>query len=308
MTLIWLPYDDWATDIAVPPQFEVRVWRAGLTMPAGRDRVGFYVPDYLGDASTIDVIAELPGLRVVQTLTAGVDHVFAVLPPGITLCNAAGVHDASTSELAVGLLLASLRGLPDFVRAQAAGRWDHQFRCSLADRTVLVVGWGSVGQAIGQRLAPFEVSVTAVASQARAGVHGVEELPALLPRADVVILAVPLTADTRGLVDAGFLGAMPDGALLVNVARGPVVDTQALLAELQAGRLCAALDVTDPEPLPEGHPLWQAPNLLISPHVGGNTSAYRPRAARLVSEQLARLASGQPLANVVAGSSLVALD
>jgi phosphoglycerate dehydrogenase-like enzyme len=308
MTLIWLPYDDWATDIAVPPQFEVQVWRADLPMPPGRDSVAYYVPDYLGDSSTIDVIAQLPALRVVQTLTAGVDHVLAALPPGLTLCNAAGVHDASTGELAVGLALASLRGLPDFVRAQAAGHWDHQFRRSLADRTVLVVGWGSIGQAIGRRLEPFEVSLVAVASRARAGVHGVDELPLLLPQADVVILAVPLTPGTAGLVDAAFLAAMPDGAVLVNVARGPVVDTQALLAELHGGRLVAALDVTDPEPLPKGHPLWQAPNLLISPHVGGNTSAYRPRAARLVSAQLARLVGGQPLANVVAGPSLVALD
>jgi len=303
VTLAWLPYDDWAVDITLPSGVEVEVWRGGLPLPPGRDRVEFYVPDYLGAADTIDVIARLPALRVVQTLTAGVDNVLAAVPSGVTLCNASGVHDASTAELAVGLTIASLRGLPGFVRAQREGEWAPEFRPALADRTVIVVGWGSVGQAIGRRLAPFDVSVVPVASRPRPGVHGVDELAALLPHADVVILAVPLTPATRGLVDARFLGVMREGALLVNVARGAVVDTDALLAQLRAGRLSAALDVTDPEPLPTGHSLWQAPNLLISPHVGGNTTAYRPRAARLVSEQLARFAAGQPLANVVVPGS-----
>jgi phosphoglycerate dehydrogenase-like enzyme len=299
VTLIWLPYDDWARDIVVPAGLQVEVWRADLPLPPGRDSVEFYVPDYLGDASTIEVIGQLPALRVVQTLTAGVDNVLPWLPAGVTLCNAAGVHDASTSELAIGLTIAALRGIPDFVRAQDHGRWDDAFRPSLADRTVTVVGWGGVGQAIGRRLEPFEVTVQPVASEARPGVHGIADLSSLLPRTEVLILAVPLTAQTRGLVNAEVLAALPDGALVVNVARGPVVDTDALLAELASGRLRAALDVTDPEPLPPGHPLWQARNVLISPHVGGNTTAYRPRAARLVGEQLARWAAGEPLANVV---------
>jgi phosphoglycerate dehydrogenase-like enzyme len=299
VTLIWLPYDDWAVDIVVPDELDVEVWRAELPLPAGRESVEFYVPDYLGDATTIEVIGQLRSLRVVQTLTAGVDNVLPWLPRGVTLCNAAGVHDASTSELALGLTIAALRGIPDFVRAQDRGVWDDAFRPTLADRTVTVVGWGGVGQAIGRRLEPFEVSVQPVASRARPGVHGIEDLPTLLPSTEVLILAVPLTDRTRGLVNAEVLAALPDGALVVNVARGPVVDTQALLVEVSHGRLRAALDVTDPEPLPEGHPLWQARNVLISPHVGGNTTAYRPRAARLVSDQLARWAAGEPLANVV---------
>jgi phosphoglycerate dehydrogenase-like enzyme len=302
VTLIWLPYDDWTDDIAVPAGFDVEVWRADLPLPGGKDSVEFYVPDYLGGASTIEVIGRLPALRVVQTLTAGVDNVLPSLPDGVTLCNAAGVHDASTSELALGLTIAALRGFPDFVRSQDQGRWADVFRPSLADRTVTVVGWGGVGQAIGRRLEPFEVTVQPVASRARAGVHGIADLPALLPSTEVLILAVPLTAQTRGLVNADVLAALPDGALVVNVARGSVVDTDALLAELTSGRLRAALDVTDPEPLPPGHPLWQAPHVLISPHVGGNTTAYRPRAARLVSQQLARWAAGEPLANVVTPS------
>jgi phosphoglycerate dehydrogenase-like enzyme len=303
VTLIWLPYDDWADDIAVPAGLEVEVWRADLPLPPGRDSVQFYVPDYLGGASTIEVIGNLPALQVVQTLTAGVDNVLPLLPAGVTLSNAAVVHDASTSELAIGLTIAALRGIPEFVRSQDQGRWDDAFRPTLADRTVTVVGWGGVGQAIGRRLEPFEVTVRPVARRARPGVHGIADLPALLPSTEVLILAVPLTEQTRGLVNAEVLAALPDGALVVNVSRGPVVDTDALLAELASGRLRAALDVTDPEPLPPSHPLWQAPHVLISPHVGGNTTAYRPRAARLVSEQLARWAAGEPLANVVVAPS-----
>jgi phosphoglycerate dehydrogenase-like enzyme len=171
----------------------------------------------------------------------------------------------------------------------------------LADRTVLIVGFGSVGAAVEARLAGFECTVLRVARRERDGVADMSALPDLLPRADVVVLTVPMTDETAGLVDKAFLASMPDGALLVNVARGPVVVTDALLAELETGRLLAALDVTDPEPLPPGHPLWSAPGLLLSPHVGGNTSAFLPRARRLVAEQVRRCSSGETLLNVISG-------
>jgi phosphoglycerate dehydrogenase-like enzyme len=201
----------------------------------------------------------------------------------------------------MALMLASLRGLPAFVRAQERGEWVNGERPSLADRTVLIVGYGAIGAALERRLSGFEVDVLRVARTAREGVHGFDSLPELLPHADVVVLIVPLTVETRGMVDAELLARMKDGALLVNVARGPVVDTEALLAELTAERLYAALDVTDPEPLPADHPLWSAPNLLVSPHVGGATSAMWPRSYRLVQAQLERFAAGQPLANVMNG-------
>lgn len=296
---MWLPFDDWAEHVRVPEGLQVEVWRSGLPVPGSAAGVAFYVPEYMGPPAVVEVVAQLPALEVVQTLTAGVDHVLPHLPPGVTLCNARGVHDASTAELVVGLIVAALRGIPDFVRAQDEGRWAAARYRSLADRRVLLVGYGSVGQAVARRLAGFEVDLVPVASTARDGVAGAAELPELLPGADVVILTVPLDDATRGMVDAAFLARMPDGALLVNAARGPVVVTDDLLAELQSGRLRAALDVTDPEPLPPDHPLWTAPGVLISPHVGGNTSAFLPRAYRLLESQLGRFASGLPLDNVV---------
>jgi len=275
------------------------VWRGGEPLPGSVGDVAFYVPEYMGPDQALEVLDAMGSLQVVQTLTAGVDDVLAHLPAGVTLCNAAGVHDASTAELAVGLVIASLRGFPGFVRAQDEGTWLHARHDALADRRVVLLGAGSVGSAIAARLAPFEVGLRVVARTARDGVHGVEELRDLLPTADVVILAIPYGAETHHLVDSVFLSALPDGALVVNVARGPVVDTDALVAELASGRLRAALDVTDPEPLPPDHPLWLAPNVLITPHVGGDTSAFLPRAWRLLQQQLDRFASGEPLANVV---------
>jgi len=252
-------------------------------------------------------LREMRNLRVVQTLTAGVDDITARLSdlaPGVRLCNARGVHEASTAELALALTLAALRGIPGFVRAQDREQWQGAFHPALADKNVLIVGYGAIGAAIEDRLVPFEVARVARVARsqrttARGLVHPFTELPALLPEADVVILSTPLDETTRGLVDGAFLARMKDGALLVNVARGPVVDTKALLAELETGRLTAALDVTDPEPLPQGHPLWHAPGVLISPHVGGPTSAFLPRAKRLLVDQLGRYVNQEPLRHVI---------
>ncbi|GHD44254.1 2-hydroxyacid dehydrogenase [Streptomyces galbus] len=267
-----------------------------------------YVVPYLKRQSVkVRPLPLLRNVRVVQTLSAGVDDItghLSDLPAGVSLCNARGVHEASTAELAVALTLASLRGIPGFVRAQQEGRWQSAFHPALADRSVLIVGYGSIGAAVEDRLAPFELArVVRVARSARTTergpVHPIADLPALLPDADVVILSTPLTEATRGLVDKDFLARMKQGALLVNVARGAVVDTDALLAALESGRVTAALDVVDPEPLPPGHPLWQAPGVLISPHVGGPTSAFLPRAERLLVDQLGRYVNREPLRNVI---------
>lgn len=262
-------------------------------------RAGFFVPEYMGPVSTVEVLARMPALEIVQLLTAGFEYVLPYLPNGVKLCNAAGVHDASTAELAVGLILTSLRGLDVAARSMESGAWVHETRPSLADRQVLILGAGGVGQAVRRRIEPFEATVTMIGRTGRPGVLAIADLDSILPSADVVVLAVPLDASTRGLVDSKFLALMRTGALLVNVSRGPVVDTDALIAGLQGGGISAALDVTDPEPLPPGHRLWSCPNLLISAHVGGDTSAFAPRARALVSDQLTSWATGQPMRNII---------
>ena len=315
---VWLPFDPTTLD-GLPSALCYRHWYGGEEFPADPARCAFYVPPYMrGRATTLRPLPAMTNLRVVQTLTAGIDELqpsVPRLPSGTLLCNARGVHDASTAELALTLVLAALRDLPGFVDAQRAGEWRSGYRESLADKRVLIVGYGAIGAAVEERLLPFEVAgVDRVARHARETPHGpvrtLAELDALLPQAHVVILCTPLTEQTHHLVDADFLRRMQDGALLVNVARGAVVDTEALLAELgtpagqvgtgDCGRLRAALDVTEPEPLPVDHPLWHAPGALITPHVGGPTSAFRPRAERLLRAQLTAWARGEPLANVLA--------
>ena len=289
----------------LPEGWRAVVWDGHGPAPAvsALRTVEFFVVPYTRTAAAVPVLGRLPALRVVQSLSAGVEDLLPHVTKGVTLCNARGVHDTSTAEHAVTLLLAVLRRIPDLVAAQEAQQWSAGFRPALADRTVLLLGYGAIGAAVEARLVPFECEVLRVARTARSAprgpVHTMAELPSLLPRADAVVLTLPLTEGTRGMVDAGFLARLKNGAVLVNVGRGAVVDTAALLPGLRAGRLWAALDVTDPEPLPPGHALWTAPNTLISPHVAAHTSAFRPRALALVRSQLARYAAGVPLANVV---------
>ncbi len=241
----------------------------------------------------------LPRLRLVQLLSAGAEKFIGRLPDGVLLCNARGAHTPATAEWAVAASLAAQRGIPFFVREHDAGRWSFTTHSSLVGARVLVVGAGDIGRTIGRMLAGFDVELTYVARTARDGVRSTADLAELLPHADVVILIVPVTPETTGMVDAGFLAAMKDGALLVNAARGVVVDTDALVAELSGGRLRAALDVTDPEPLPPGHPLWTVPGLLLTPHVGGEVPQTGERAAASVVDQLSRIMAGEPLVNVV---------
>ncbi|MFD8622499.1 2-hydroxyacid dehydrogenase [Streptomyces hygroscopicus] len=306
--LVWLPIPPEEID-GLPDTLEYAHWDGGPDFPTDPARCAFYCVPYMKKPEVCArPLPAMTNLRVVQTLTAGIDHIkpaLADLAPGMRLCNARGVHNASTAELALTLVLASLRGIPDFVRGQDAGEWRSGFRPALADKSVLIVGYGAIGSAIEDRLVPFECErVTRVArsprTTERGPVHPIDELPRLLPEADVVILVTPLTEATRGLAGAEFLARMKDGALLVNVARGAVVDTKALLSEVESGRLRAALDVTDPEPLPAGHPLWHAPGVLITPHVGGPSSAFLPRAKRLLRDQLNRFARGESLAHLVA--------
>ncbi|WP_203908451.1 2-hydroxyacid dehydrogenase [Rhizocola hellebori] len=271
-------------------------------LPSDPAEVTFWVPPFLSSGAVVDFAQRLPSLQVIQLLSAGADAWIGRTRSGVMLCDARGVHDSSTAEWVVTAMLAVLRRFDHFARAQAVPTWSYaEFAPTdeLAGKRVLVVGAGSIGTALGARLTPFEVELTYVARTARDGVHAIGELPELLPHADIVVLLVPLTDLTRGMVDATFLAAMRDGALLVNAARGPVADTAALTKELAGGRILAALDVTDPEPLPVDHPLWTMPNVLITPHVAGSVRGLLPRAYRLVGDQLRRMLAGEPLANEV---------
>lgn len=305
---VWLPYSDRAEAArrlgGIPAGVEVDCYEGGdAPLPDSIAGVELYVLPYMQGAESLDAVDEMAALKVIQTLTAGVDNFLPRIPDGVTLCNAAGVHDASTAELAVAMALANGRHLDRFARNQSDGRWEPTLGRSLADQRVLIVGYGRIGHAIERRLAGFEAaSITRVAHHARDGeptVHAVEELPRLLANADVVFLIAPLTEETDGLIGAEELQRLPDGALVVNAGRGRLLDTDALVAETASGRLRAALDVTEPEPLPPDHPLWRTPGVLISPHVGGASTAFFPRADRLVAAQLRRFAAGEPLENVV---------
>ena len=275
-----------------PEQVEVVAVDNGLDL----ETVDFLVPS----SEAPDVLERLPTLTrvaVVQVLSAGTDWVERWVPPQATLCSARGARDAPVAEWVVGALLGATTELLECARLDA---WSDRSLTDLGEWTVVVVGMGSIGRRVERHLTGFGTEVIGVASHARDDLHGVDELEALLPRADAVVILAPLTDATRGLIDARRLAAMRDGAVLVNAARGPVVDTDALVAEVTTGRLRAVLDVTDPEPLPDGHPLWSAPGVLsITPHIAGDSPAGNARAAALAGDQLARWVAGEELHNVV---------
>ena len=270
--------------------------------PAAADleSIEFYVPRYMGGPQAIAMVPQMKSLKVIQSPNAGVDDVLKIRPEGVTLCNAAGVHDASTAELAVGLAIASRRGFAPFAIQQQAQHWQHERMPSLSDSKIAIIGFGNIGKTIMKMLSGFDVTVTPFSKSGRDGSLTFDHFDRLLPTFDVIILIVPLTDQTRHLMNAERLAAMKDGAALINVARGAVVDTEALIRELNSGRITAGLDVTDPEPLPDGHPLWSARNVIITPHVGGDSEAFTPRGRKLVEEQLARFAAGEPLLHIVA--------
>jgi phosphoglycerate dehydrogenase-like enzyme len=265
-----------------------------------RDDVDFYCLPYMGNGSSIAMIAQLPRLRVLQSLSSGVDNVLGSVPDQVTFCNGIGLHhEEGTAELAVSLILASLKRLPAFALHQSQHHWHHLRTDSLDGKQVLLVGHGHIGQMIERRIAPFGARITRASRTARDGVAPLSQLPRLAADADILVVCIALTPETTGLIDGAVLAALPTGALVVNVARGAIVDAAALAGHLADGRLWAALDVTDVEPLPADRPEWTLPNVLITPHIGGDTFVFAQRAPGFVAEQAERYLTGQPLAHVV---------
>ena len=300
-TVVLVPYDEGLAVLRDVPGIHAVRYDPDGPLPDEAATAQVLVPPFLAPAKVVELVERLPALRLVQLLTAGAENWVGRLPAHVALSDCRGAHGIATAEWIVAVLLAVYRELPGFVRAQDERRWDQHFTDELAGKRVLLVGAGDLAANAVRRLSPFEVTTTLVGTRAREGVHGIDEVHDLLPDHDAAVIVVPLTDATRGLVDAAFLAAMPDGAVLVNAARGPVVDTDALVAELLSGRLRAALDVTDPEPLPADHPLWGAPGLLLTPHVGGSVPGGMRRAFAVAAEQLSSFARGERPPNLVEG-------
>jgi phosphoglycerate dehydrogenase-like enzyme len=296
---VWAQWDD----LRVPDSGRITLLSSDGIAPSEGDLdvIHVYVPPYMGGIEPVKLAARMPRLALLQLLTAGYETALPFVRPGVALANAAGVHDDSTAELAVGLAIAGRRQFRTFIENQLQQQWHHLRTASLADSRVAVIGFGPIGRRI---TAILESLATEPLAFSRSGSHGSRRMAEFLAEAgtfDVVILAVKLTPETRALVDGAFLARLKPGCLLVNVSRGAVIDTPSLLAVLASGKISAALDVTDPEPLPAGHPLWTADNCLITPHVGGDTTAFEPRARRFIERQLERLATGCAPTCVVGG-------
>lgn len=294
--MVWTQWDD----LTAPSGFEMlNPKNAPLDSTRAKD-ITFYVPTYMGGRNALLPILEMPNLKYIQLPNAGYDDAIEFLRPNVTLCNARGVHDMSTAELALGLTISTLRGFPHFYRMQQKNTWDHKRMHSLAGKKVGLIGYGSIGQKFAQMMEPFEVELTAFNRSGKDGAKPISELDSQLSEFDVVVLILPANDESVKMFDEIRLKALKDGALLVNVARGAIVDTEALVRELEQKRIFAALDVTDPEPLPSEHPLWKQENAVIVPHVGGNSTAFEPRIRKLVKSQLELLAQGKELNNIVA--------
>lgn len=296
--------------VLVPDQLGMRVlgssadiapvrYDAGEPWPAEHLDATVVVVDFHHAAATGSRFAELPDLRLIQTLHAGYEQWRPYVPDGVMLSNGRGAHGGSTAEWVVAVLLAIYRELPLFREQQSAGAWQQKYTDTLLGKRAVVLGAGDLAVNLAARLAPFDTDVVLVGRTARPGVHALSDIDRLLPEADIVVSMLPDDASTRHLINSRFLSALRDGAIVVNAGRGGAVDTDALVAELQSGRLLAALDVTDPEPLPAGHPLWSAPGLLLTPHVAGSTAGAAERGYSVALDQIKAYVAGNPPPNVV---------
>ena len=292
---VWSQWDD----LIVPEGFIKLSPASHPLLTSDLSDVTFFVQPYMTGTETLDPVKAMPKLEILQVPNAGYEAAAPYIREGMILCNAQGVHNASTAELAVGMAIAMRRGFPHFLRKQEVGEWSHERMGSLNDSRIGIIGAGSIGQTLVSYLTPYEVEITTFSRSGSNGSQRMSNLDDLLPTFDIVFLILPLNSESEHLIDARRLSLMKDGAVLVNVARGRVVDTNALVAELSSGRISAALDVTDPEPLPQDHPLWKLENVLITPHVGGDSQAFEKRGKRFIESQLQRLADGLPPLNII---------
>ena len=293
---IWCQWDD----LKVPNGFKLTAKPIAEMTSTELSEITYYVPKYMAGTPALAWIPKLPNLQIVQLLNAGYDDAISYLRPGLALCNARGVHDYSTAELALSLMLAKLRLIPEFSANQNLGKWEHKTTGSVADKTVAIVGYGSIGKTFESLIQNFPITILRFAQTSRENVIAISEINKYLPEIDVVVLIVPLTETTKHLFNKERFELMKKGSLIINVARGGVVNTDDLLAALRSGHILAAVDVTDPEPLPSDHPLWKEKNILIVPHVGGDSASFEPRARKLVSEQLLRISQDKPMINQIA--------
>lgn len=294
--VVWTQWDD----LIVPAGFTSLHPKNFPLESSDLSAITFYTPVYMSGRNSLEITRAMTNLEFLQVPNAGYDDALEFVRAGMTLCNAQGVHDASTSELAVGLAIAARRGFHDFAIAQSDGRWVHKRYPSLSDSRVAIIGYGAIGKELERKLLAFDVVIDAFTRSGKDGAKNISTLDDSIGTYDVIFLILPLNDESKNLFDKDRLAKMKTGATLINVARGPIVNTDALVNELNSGRICAGLDVTDPEPLPDSHPLWRAKNCIISPHVGGDSTAFESRGKKLVESQLAKLALGQDPLNIVA--------
>jgi phosphoglycerate dehydrogenase-like enzyme len=296
---VWLPDSPARDDLGeLPEEVELGLIPRNGPLPDAFESAEFLVPPY-GSRRVLKLLPQMRSLRIVQANSAGVEWLLPSVPPGVTVCNARGTRDIPVAEWVLAAILDAVKDLPRLRRQQEERNWEATIPDELASSRALIVGYGSIGRAVENRLSPFGVHVDRVARRSRPGVDSVDRLKELLPLADIVILLMPETQATISLFDRSTLERLKPGALLVNAARGGVVDTDALVDAVAAGRIRAALDVTDPEPLPADHPLWRLPGVLLTPHIAGDSDAAERRVHQLIGEQVRRYLRGEPLLNAV---------
>jgi phosphoglycerate dehydrogenase-like enzyme len=292
---VWSQWDD----LIVPDGFTRFSPATHPLFESNLSQVTFFVQPYMTGTETLEPVKAMPRLEILQVPNAGYEAAVPYVRQGITLCNAQGVHNASTAELAVGMSIAMRRNFPHFLNLQKQGIWNHERMGSLNDCKIGIIGAGSIGQTLVSYLRPYEVEITTFSRSGSNDSLKMDRLDELIPIFDIIILILPLNSESEHLINSRRLALMKDGAILINVARGRVIDTEALMAELRTGRISAALDVTDPEPLPSDHPLWRFENVFITPHVGGDSKAFEKRGKRFIEGQLQRLAEGQEPLNII---------